>query len=513
MSLILETTDTAQLQRDWRRGYESQPEEHSYWIDEIEGQIPPDLHGTLFRNGPGLLDVNGQPIHHPFDGDGLVSSFAFANGRCHYRSRFVQTEGYRAERAAGKILYRGVFGTQRPGGWLANMLDLGLKNVANTNVIYWGGKLLALWEAAEPYRLDPATLETLGLDRLEGLLQPGDAFAAHVHVDPFCHWDGGASCLVNFAVKPGLNTRLNLFEFDQAGRLLRHQKFELGGFAFIHDMAITPNYAIFFQNPVGYNPLPYALGWRGAGQCLVSQPGKATRILVLPRHPSLGEARVFTTESGFVWHHANAFEVGDELVVDSIWYDSYIGIDPETDFRKIEFGGLPPGQLARTTINMRTGATERRFFDTRCCEFPVLHPAKVGRDYRYVYMAAADGPRGNAPLQAVWKFDLATGQQQVWSTAPRGFADEPIFVPRPRSAEVAGAVTPDVGDPQANARPDEDDGWLLTLVYDGARHRSQLVILDARGLERGPLAVLHLKQHLPHGLHGSFTSRYFGPDV
>jgi all-trans-8'-apo-beta-carotenal 15,15'-oxygenase len=147
---------------DWQRGYESLDKEFDYWIDDVEGQIPQELHGTLFRNGSGLLDIKGQRIHHPFDGDGMISRITFSNGRAHFRNRFVRTQEYLEEQKAGKILYRGVFGTQKPGGWLANALDFKLKNIANTNVIYWGGKLLALWEAAEPYRLDPYTLETLG---------------------------------------------------------------------------------------------------------------------------------------------------------------------------------------------------------------------------------------------------------------------------------------------------------------------------------------------------------------
>ncbi|HEY9891939.1 MAG TPA: carotenoid oxygenase family protein, partial [Candidatus Sericytochromatia bacterium] len=59
---------------DWKKGYESQPNEYDYWIEDIEGEIPADLKGTLFRNGPGLLEVNGQRIHHPFDGDGMISA-------------------------------------------------------------------------------------------------------------------------------------------------------------------------------------------------------------------------------------------------------------------------------------------------------------------------------------------------------------------------------------------------------------------------------------------------------
>jgi all-trans-8'-apo-beta-carotenal 15,15'-oxygenase len=56
----------------------------------------------------------------------------------------------------------------------------------------------------------------------------------------------------------------------------------------------------------------------------------------------------------------------------------------------------------------------------------------------------------------------------------------------------------------------EDDGWVLTLVYDAEHHRSDVVILDGRDLTKGPLARLHLKHHVPYGLHGSFVPQVFG---
>ena len=123
----------ASLVKDWAKGYESQVNEYSYWIDEIEGMIPLDLQGILFRNGAGRLDVNGQKIGHPFDGDGMICAITFNQGRTHFKNRYVHTEGYLKEQAAGKILYRG-FGTQKPGGWLTNIFDTHFKNAANQTV-------------------------------------------------------------------------------------------------------------------------------------------------------------------------------------------------------------------------------------------------------------------------------------------------------------------------------------------------------------------------------------------
>lgn len=486
-------TKKSYSRQDWQGGYQSLTEELDYWIDDIEGEIPSELNGTLFRNGPGLLDINGQNIHHPFDGDGMISRITFKNGRAHFRNRFVRTEAYIEEQKAGKILYRGVFGTQKPGGWVANIFNFDLKNIANTNIIYWGGKLLALWEAAEPHKLDPQSLETLGKEYFDGVLSKGEAFAAHPRFDPSCKEDNGAPCLVNFSIKPGLSTTITIFELDTTGKIVRKNAHSVPGFAFIHDFAITPNYCIFFQNPVSFNPIPFALGIRGAGECINFQQNKPTKAIVIPR-VAKGEnqkkVQILETQSGFVFHHANAFEKGSEIVLDSICYENLPQVEPESDFRNTDFEALKPGQLWRFHLNLENNTVRRELIESRSSEFPCVHPEKVGRNYRYLYMGAADAASGNAPLQAFEKVDLETGEKQLWSAAPSGFASEPIFVPR-------------------TCNGDEDDGWVLGLVYDATHHRSDVVILDAKDLNKPPVAKLHLKHHIPYGLHGNFVSQVF----
>lgn len=491
MQAIRETAEKSYSLQDWQRGYESQPQEADYWIDDIEGEIPAGLQGTLLRNGPGLLDIHGIPLRHPFDGDGMIVKITFLpDGRAHFRNRYVRTEGYVREQEAGKMLYRGVFGTQRPGGWINNIFDLKLKNIANTNVIYWGNKLLALWEAAEPYRLDPKTLDTVGLDYLDGLLKPGDAFSAHPRFDPSCALDGGSPCFVNFAVKSGLSSQITIFEFNLAGKLLRRHTHTIPGFAFLHDFAITPNYCIFLQNPVTFNPLPYVFGLRGAGECVNFHDNRPSRLLLIPRTPPYDEIRTFEVPAGFSFHHANAFEEGDQICLDSICYAALTQIDPDTSYKEVNFSNLAPGQLSRFAIDLKAGTVQRQLLESRSSEFPVVHPDKVGQPYRYLFIGATHSATGNAPLQAILKMDLATGERQLCSFAPRGFTGEPIFVPKPGATE-------------------EDDGWVLALIYDASRHASDVVILDGKNISAKPIARLHLQQHIPYGLHGSWVSTVF----
>ena len=471
----------------------------------VRGTIPKELAGTLYRNGPGRLERGGLWVHHPFDGDGMVAALRFEAGQVHLSNRFVRTEGWLAEERAGRFVYRGVFGTQKPGGVLANAFDLRLKNIANTHVVRLGDQLLALWEAAEPHALDPLTLETRGLSRLDGVLKPGEAFSAHPRFDPGHH---GEPRMVTFGVKAGPTSTIRLMEFateDQpdgvrAGELVADSSHSFKGFAFLHDFAVTPSWAVFLQNAVAFNPLPFVFGQKGAAQCLASKPGEAGQFWLVPRqsgHHAGAKPVQLPAPEGFVFHHLNAFEdpASGEVVVDSIYYKDFPSIGPQVDFREIDFASIPEGQLRRCRINPRSGAVQSEWLEQRCCEFAMVNPAHQGLEARFAWMAVAECESGNGPLQAIEKLDLQTGERRLWSAAPRGFVTEPVMVPRPASSGE---------DSSAKDSPGEDSGWVLVPVWNGARCATVLVILRADDLAEQ--AVLELPLAIPYGLHGSWAA-------
>ena len=454
-------------------------------VAAARGTIPPALSGTLYRNGPGRLERGGQWVHHPFDGDGMITALRFEGGQVTLRNRFVRTEGWLAEEQADRFLYRGVFGTQKPGGAPANAFDLRLKNIANTHVVRLGDQLLALWEAAEPHALDPDTLETRGLSRLGGLLKKGEAFSAHPRFDPGHH---GEPRMVTFGVKAGPRSTVRLMEFAveddpaagvKAGQLLSERRDSFNGFAFLHDFAITPNWAVFLQNAIAFNPLPYVTGHKGAAQCLQSKPGGQAKFWLIPRDSGAfaGQSpRIIDAPDGFVFHHLNAWEDQGAVVVESVYYSDFPSIGPDDDFRSINFELLPEGLLEQCRIDLSDGSISTTRLSERCCEFAMVNPQCEGLPSRYAWMAVAERETGNDPLQAIKKLDLQTGERLVWSAAPRGFVSEPVMVPRPGSTA-------------------EDDGWVLVLIWNGARCASDLVILDAADLSEQ--AVLELPLAIP----------------
>lgn len=473
------TEEKATLIKNWAKGYESQKKEYQYWIEDIEGRIPDELQGTLLRNGPGNFDVNGEKFGHIFDGDGMISAFTFTEGKAHFKNCYVQTEGYIKEKLAGKILYRG-FGTQKSGGWLANIFDLKFKNAANTNVLFWGGKLLAMWEGGKPHQLNPYTLATVGLDNLDGLLEPSKSFSAHPRII--------GDTLINFGVQGITNQQLIIWEFDKKGHKLQEKFYPLEGFAFLHDMLVTPNYYIFIQHPFKINSLPFLFGFKSIEQCFSFDDTKPAKVMIISRHQDK-EMEIIESDSFFGFHHGNAWEKDGDIYFQSLCSNSYPQMTKENlDLSQMDYDKFPTCNIYQFKVSLESKTVTRNILEDRGCEFPCVNPNWIGKESRYLYMGVSDSSEGG-PLQNIMKIDLQSGEKQIWNPSPVSFAGEPIFVPHPD-------------------KNGEDNGWILSLVYDSAKHRSYLAILSAENINN-VVAKLHLNHHIPYGFHGSWTSEVF----
>ncbi len=477
--------------KDWASAYcNVEKEFNNAKLKLIKGKVPNELKGTFYRNGPGRIERNNKWVHHPFDGDGMITAMKFDNGEVEFTNKFVRTKEWEEEEKADKFLYRGVFGTQKEGGVLANAFDIRLKNIANTNVIKIGNDLLALWEAANPYVLNPDNLSTIGISNLNEVLKKGEAFSAHPRFDPGHH---SIPRMVTYGVDAGPKSTIRLMEFatsgDNAGKLINERKDSFNGFAFLHDFIITPNWAIFLQNAIRFNPIPFILGQKGAAQCISSNPKGNPKFLFIPRESgkyAKEPARVFDAPEGFVFHHLNAWEDSNEVVIESIFYNDFPSIKPNQNFIDINFDDLPEGILKRCRLNLQRNSYKLETLSEQCCEFAMVNPLKEGLAARYSWMATSFQKSGNAPLQCVKKQDLLTGESCYWSAAPRGFVSEPIMIPN-KTSNI------------------EDDGWVLVLIWNGERNGSDLVILNANNLNEE--AILELPIGIPHGLHGSWAEK------
>lgn len=375
-SISTSNIDPVEFMTYWRNGFKSCNEE--VCINISNTTIPSDLVGTYYKNGHAKFEIGSQKFLHPFDGDGMITAFSFQNGSILFRNRFVRTTGFVKERQAKKILFRNSFGTEKPGGMLANMFDFNIKNVANTNVIYSAGRLLALWEGGLPYKLEPDSLRTQGEYTFRGLLKKGYSFTAHPRVDPL------SGNIVAFAVTDrGEKSKIAVYEFDENLKSLKEREFEIPGYAFCHDFAITENYYIFTQAPLSFDPLPFIFGLKPAASCISFDNSKNCTIHLVPRKS--GPVESIPVENHFNFHYANAYEENGGIIIDlalanrlvlgettdkerPIW--EYLDYEKEVPFHTITRLSIKHG-------NAKTYSIQR--LNEYYSDFPSVNPACVGR--------------------------------------------------------------------------------------------------------------------------------------
>lgn len=452
----------------------------------VTGEIPRDLHGTLYRNGPNpQLAPRGD--YHFFAGDGMVHAFRIEDGECHYRNRWVRTPKFELEREAGEALFAS-FSSGEPSDPRTSGVRMG---PSNTNIVWHAGRLLALVESGlAPVELDPDTLDTIGVWNFEGALRqpidPGVAealgidapdgtvdgnFTAHPKIDP----ETGEMLAFGYdALPPYLVYRV----VNADGKLVRNEEITLPFPSMVHDFITTPEHVIF---PIF--PATLRVERAARGESLLGwEPELGTHVGVMPRNGGNDDVVWFRTDACFAFHPMNAHSDGRRVVAEMAQYDRVpVGGAGED----VEF---VPARLVRWTLDLDAGTLKQEPLDDRTLEFPRLDERRTGLPYRYGYAAGVGRTPSTQPLlgtNAVLRYEVASGACESHELGASDAAGEPIFVPRSDSAA-------------------EGEGVLLSVVYRGGENRSDLLILDAENVSREPLACVRLPHRVPGGFHGNW---------
>jgi carotenoid cleavage dioxygenase len=194
-----------------------------------------------------------------------------------------------------------------------------------------------------------------------------------------------------------------------------------------------------------------------------------------------GAVRWFDVELCYVFHTLNAYDDGDRVVIDVVRH--------ATMFERDVYGvGDAPGTLDRWTVDLARGRVSEERLDERGQELPRIDDRLVGRRHRYGYTNLVPSQRdGRVTIGGLVQHDLRTGRTVPARLGPEKAASEGVFVPARDGAA-------------------EDEGWVLSVVYDPARDASDLVILDATDFGGRPVATVGLPQRVPFGFHGTWVS-------
>jgi carotenoid cleavage dioxygenase-like enzyme len=419
----------------------------------IEGEIPRGLHGVFMRNGPNPRFKPDTHYAYPFDGTGMIHGIYLENGRARYRNRWVKTQEFRSEQAAGRRLYNSTFHAPPHA------------DLANTNIVHHAGRYLALYEGGVPYELD-AALETIGPFDYGGILPK--VMSAHPKLDPISK----ELLSIAYDLRSGALTYLRA---DKTGLLDRIVPFQAPWPSMVHDIAITERHVIAFICPLVFDlsVLGLPATW---------QPERGTMVALVPRDcRTAADVTWIKGAPFFQFHTLNAFAEDNRIEVVVPWYEAYSLT-----------GSSERLELHRLVIHTDTATFEDQTIDARASEFPRINDAHLGRKARYGYLALRDPRPGESPqigaFEAIARYDLANGTKVVHQFPAGVTVCEPVFVADPHGER-------------------EEDGFIFTFAHDAASARGRFVILDARRLADKPLAVVSLPRRVPAGLHGSWTAR------
>lgn len=457
---------------------------------EVEGSIPDDLDGAFYRAAADTQYPPGHADDIYINGDGMITMVRIRGGHADLRTRFVRTERFTREREARRSLFGAYrnFLTDDPA--VAGIDD----GNANTAVVWHGGKLLALKEAARPYELDPLTLETKGVYDFHGQLSTR-TFTAHPKIDP----NTGEMIAFAYNSSGRPDEDVVLFDISATGAITRTQRFRAPYSSMMHDWLVTRHHVIFTFSPMisDYERM------KVEPQYFMWDPKQGSHVAIIPRAEGVAGIRWFSSDTVMETHSLNAWTAGDTVVADHFVADSgWFSQFPKTTEGPMQEA---PPFAQRWTFDLTQGAdspvlTGPTYTATSLYEhpgdMPRVDPRALMSRNRHSWIGCLDlslgpmpefGPMG-PPFNCLVHLDDETGGRESYYPGPDSAPEEPVFVPK----------GPDAA---------EGEGYLISVISRRQLNRNDIVILDALDLAAGPIATLKVPFRLRYAFHGTWVPR------
>lgn len=457
---------------------------------EVIGELPPELSGTYYRAGadprfPPMLG-DDEFIH----GDGIVGRLRISNGRVSYKSRYVRTQRFLAEEKAGRSLfgrYRNPY-TDDPSVAGVN------RGTANTNVIKFAGRVLALKEDAQPVELHPDTLETIGTWNADGAIT-SPHITAHPRIDAERN-----ELLIYGAQAKGVGTPdVAYYVVDGSGKVVHETWLQAPYSSLLHDFIATDNWVIF---PVFPAVTDLELVKRGEPYYHWDRHLKSY-FGVMPRRGTADQIRWFEGPPRFAIHFFNAYEENGRILIHACMGggDEEGSIFPELHPDTTTEGtGHWANHLALTTEwIIDTNGTSSQVVEKILrpgvfTDLPKIDQRYETKYHRYCYSMSKRSEWPSIGEQfvvvdcnAIEAYDSETGEVSAWHTGTEASPQEPQFVPRSADAPLG-------------------DGWLLSMLNRKTGRGSEFVLLDAKNVEAGPVARIQIPYHIRPAFHGNWVA-------
>lgn len=502
---------------------------------EIKGEIPSWLHGSLLRNGSGLLQVGPDQYKHIFDGLSLIHKFSLREGQVFYQNRFLRSDAYKVNMEADRIIMT-EFATKRSPDLCKTIFHKyssvfspdDFTDNALVNVIQYTDEFYAHTETNYIWKVDPETLESVRKVDLRKYLSLNTA-TAHAHEDT----DG---TVYNVGLKMHPSTSYVVMKFPPKEKkdddLFKHGSIvsyipasaNYPNQSYFHSFGMSENYFIFVEQPLEVEYARLAFGDSSpitAADTMKWHKQEQNIFHVIRR--DTGEelpTRYVSKNSFFVFHHINAYEEDGHLVVDMCSGDDG-GIVPGLYISAMKALLHPGNEDAKRMgvhtrryvlpLDVRKKSDSGNLVSLKNCdakatlrqdgvvvleheelaqdgvwfsELPRINYSYNTKKYRYSYaVSRKPEPQYNGLI----KVDNEKKTALSWDEH-NAMPSEPVFVAFPDSKN-------------------EDDGVLLsTLLYKDNENKVSLLVLDARDMTEIGRADFLTESSVPANFHGIYVA-------
>jgi carotenoid cleavage dioxygenase-like enzyme len=451
----------------------------------VSGTIPKWLDGTLVRNGPLNITIDGQKNVHWFDGLAMLHAFSFHDGQVDYTNKFLHTEAYQKVFDRGSLDYAG-FATNPKLSLFKQLLSYFMPHKytvqnANINIAKIATDYVALTEIPLPVKFDLNTLETVGVcDYQDSMPHEKCWESAHPHFDPH------TGEMINYLVDYGQSSNYTLYRLRR-GSCQREliAKIPVDKPSYMHSFAVTSNYVIFTEFPLVVSPIDLLKEERPFIDNFAWEPLRGTKFLVIDRNSGV-KVKEFKTIPFFAFHNVNAFEEEGNIYLDMVCYDNAGIIQMVADHYRAtsEKENWAATRLVRFQLSEKEEVISDVLFK-KFVEFPRINESKDGLPYRFVYLVDARDAMLINETRPLYKVDTHTKEAIQWQ-CEGCYPGEPVFIPLPNSGI-------------------EDDGIILSIVLDAENFGSFLLILDAKTFQE--IARAKVPHVIPPGLHSQYFQR------
>lgn len=485
----------------------------------FEGEVPSYLYGgTFVQTGPARFSFGKYKFTHMLDGYSKANKVQFGkDGKATYTTKFLRSQFYNNSVQVGHIA-RGMFvgDIEPPPHWgPTHVLGPNDNNYIKMRRIGDQNMILADVLIGTEIQDDCVSFDQNVRDKLMGVIVPGVKWddtitpggdlcmlgtMAHAAEDKNGVFTGAMGCTglagnyhMVFNIEPSA---------PRTRKLLAKIPIPKGrGPSYMHSLAATPNYITLIAEPLYMNMVAVLAG-ESLGKGGLVTNADATLFQVVNR--KTGAVRVLEAP-GFIYGHVlNSYEDGEDIVMDLTWYEAnnattlgwmnrwfleYMG---NKEIRE----NWPRSQVVRYRLKANNEVEKTILFaeeeGQNDFETPKINENFDGQKYCISYhihfhtYEYDEGPSHlkSGPFGAVGlaKRNICNGEKGGFYE-PNTYPSEVQFVPNP-----AGTA--------------EDDGVLLSMVFDGNTNSSFFQVLNAQTMKRIAKTTLPIKT--PFLIHASW---------